>query len=384
LRRPGLIALWVALALLLAGLGALALRACGINLFGWQLFDACPVATPAPVAADPLAAEKARQELLEEQLHRLRLALTQLPDCPPPPEPPPEPEPPPPPVPAPPPPPVPVPAPPPRVPAPLPAPAPAPVPAPLPAPVPAPAPAPPPAPAPAPQNSEEACSQVPPEERNIDLYLLVDVSASFEDDMPAIRRTLQDLIARQAAGRLKGRVRIGLGTFEDKPSSSAPDVYTYRHHQDLTEDYAQVLAQLRRTSTYGNYDVPEAQLEALLEAATRAGQIGFADDAARFIVLVTDADYHEPGDYDAPPEDGRPDGDPTNEDYPSVAQVRRALEAADIVPLILAAGGEVGTYRDLARELGRGSVSALSGTSENLLQALNGAIAAVCGDGLTQ
>jgi hypothetical protein len=225
---------------------------------------------------------------------------------------------------------------------------------------------------------------VPPEERNIDLYLLVDVSASFEDDMPAIRRTVQDLIARQAAGRLNGTVRIGLGTFEDKPEARAPNAYTYKHHANLTEDYAKILASLRQTSTYGNYDKPEAQLEALLEAAGRAGSIGFAPGAARFIVLVTDADYHQQGDYAAPPEDGRPDGNPTNEDYPSVGQVRAALQGNDIVPLFLIAGGKEGTYRRLAKELGGGSVSSLSSSSANLLQALDSAVTQVCGEGFVQ
>ncbi|HKY95411.1 MAG TPA: VWA domain-containing protein, partial [Kiloniellales bacterium] len=272
-------------------------------------------------------------------------------------------------------------------PAPAPAPAPAPPPAPAPAPVPAPTPPPPapaPAPAPAPQSTEEACTEVPPEERIVDLYLLVDVSASFEDDMPAIRRTVQDLIARQAAGRLNGKVRVGLGTFEDKPESRAPNAYTYRHHANITEDFAKILASLRQTSTYGNYDKPEAQLEALLEAAGRAGSLGFSPGAARFVVLVTDADYHEQGDYNAPPEDGRADGNPTNEDYPAVGQVRAALQGNDVVPLFLIAGGKESTYRKLAKELGGGSVASLSSTSENLLQALNQAVEQVCGEGLVK
>lgn len=202
--------------------------------------------------------------------------------------------------------------------------------------------------------------------------------------MPAIRSTVQDLIARQAAGRLKGKVRLGLGTFEDKPSGQAPDIYTYKHHASLTEAFAEVLKSLRRTSTYGNYDVPEAQLEAMLEAAGRAGSIGFKQGAARFLVVVTDAAYHEAGDYSGPPEDGRADGDPTNEDYPSVAQVRAALAGSDLIPLFLVAGGEEGTYRDLVRQLGRGTVARLDGSSQNLLQALDSAVEKVCGEGIVQ
>ena len=200
--------------------------------------------------------------------------------------------------------------------------------------------------------------------------------------MPAIRRTIQDLIARQAAGRLNGKVRVGLGTFEDKPDPRAPDAYTYKHHANITDNFAAILSSLRKTSTHGNYDQPEAQLEAMLEAAGRAGSIGFSPGAARFIVVVTDADYQQQGDYSAPPEDGRADGDPTNEDYPSVGQVRTILQNNDIVPLFLIAGGKEGTYRRLAKELGRGSVASLSSSSENLLEALDKVVEQVCGEGL--
>jgi hypothetical protein len=231
---------------------------------------------------------------------------------------------------------------------------------------------------------EEICRSQPPEDRKVDLYLLLDASGSFQDDLPAIRATLQDLIRRAAAGKLQGEVRLGLGSFIDKPIGPYPSLYTYKHHHALTTDFAKVLAALRTLDITENYDEPEAQLEAMLEAAGRVGQIGYTDDAQRILVVITDEDYHRAGDYPAPPEDGKADGNALNEDYPSVAQVRRALEAAGITPLFLVTGNAVPYYRPLASQLGRGSVFSITETSENLLQALSQGVEEICGDGLSQ
>ena len=231
---------------------------------------------------------------------------------------------------------------------------------------------------------EQACRDIPPEERKVDLYLLLDASGSFNDDLPAIRSTVQDLIRQAAQGKLKGKIRLGLGSFIDKPLPPYPQLYTYKHHQSLTEDFSAVLKALRGIDIYENYDEPEAQLEAMLEAAGRAGAIGYADDAEKLLVVITDADYHRAGDFPSPAEDGKADGNALNEDYPSVAQVRRALERADLTPLFLVTADAAGYYRNLVAQLGRGSVSVISSNSSNLLAGLDQGVKQVCGEGLSE
>jgi hypothetical protein len=349
-RRRGLILglVWGAFALVLAGIGALMLHSCGLHLFGSTIFDFCPAAAEAP--EDPpndLLVLVAERDSLEDRVHRLRLEVALVDDCPvpapqvaekePEPEPEPEPE------------------------------------------VAENEPEPEPEPEP-----EEICRTQPPEDRKVDLYLLLDASGSFQDDLPAIRATLQDLIRRAAAGKLQGQVRLGLGSFIDKPIGPYPSLYTYKHHQGLTTDFGKVLAALRTIDITENYDEPEAQLEAMLEAAGRVGQIGYTDDAQRIMVVITDEDYHRAGDYPAPPEDGKADGNALNEDYPSVGQVRRALEAAGITPLFLVTDGAASHYRNLVSQLGRGTVARITESSDNLLQALSQGVEEICGDGLAQ
>jgi hypothetical protein len=349
-RRRGVILglIWGAFALVLGGIAALMLHSCGLRLFGETLFDFCPVEAQAPPAPpQQLLLLAAERDSLEDRVHRLRLEVAMVDDCP----------------------------------------------------VPAPQVAekepepqvaekePEKQPEKAPEKKpepEEICRNQAPEDRKVDLYLLLDSSGSFQDDLPSIRKTMQDLIRRAAAGKLQGQVRLGLGSVIDKPIGPYPDLYTYKHHQALTTDFAKVLAALRTVDITENYDEPEAQLEAMLEAAGRSGAIGFTDDAQRIMVVITDEDYHRAGDYPAPPEDGKADGNPLNEDYPSVAQVKRALENAGITPLFLVTDHAVPFYRQLAKQLGRGTVVSISDTSENLLESLSQGVEEICGDGLAQ
>jgi hypothetical protein len=339
------VAAWLALTLILGALAVVTLHGCGIRLFGSTLLDFCP---DEPELADgpppELLVEWERAERLDERLQNLKLEVAAIDYCPPPPEEqvaelpeekppekppekkPPEEKPP----------------------------------------------------------EEQACRDIPPEERKVDLYLLLDASGSFNDDLPAIRSTVQDLIRQAAQGKLKGKIRLGLGSFIDKPLPPYPQLYTYKHHQSLTEDFAAVLKALRGIDIYENYDEPEAQLEAMLEAAGRAGAIGYADDAEKLLVVITDADYHRAGDFPSPAEDGKADGNALNEDYPSVAQVRRALERADLTPLFLVTADAAGYYRNLVAQLGRGSVQVISSNSSNLLAGLDQGVKQVCGEGLSE
>lgn len=83
------IPLWLALMLILGGIGWRAIAGCGIAwVDGQPIFDYCPE----PPEPDPrlalLDAERERESELEDALHRLRLTLIDAPDCPLPPEPP--------------------------------------------------------------------------------------------------------------------------------------------------------------------------------------------------------------------------------------------------------------------------------------------------------
>ena len=131
-------------------------------------------------------------------------------------------------------------------------------------------------------------------------------------------------------------------------------------------------------------DAPEAQLEALMQLALRPVEVGFRTDSARFVVLFTDAPFHIAGDGAAAgiltPNNGDAiiNGTPpgTGEDYPMIAQVKSALQAANIIPIFAIAGGYESTYQGLVGDLGRGTVVTLTSNSSNVVAAVTAGLTA--------
>lgn len=124
------------------------------------------------------------------------------------------------------------------------------------------------------------------------------------------------------------------------------NAYVYQTNQSLTDNENLVLSAINYLSFQTQADEPEAQLDALLQAATSAG---FRDDTTRFIVLTTDASYHE--------------GSP----HTTVSQVKAALEDASVIPIFAVTPGVVSTYQGLVAELGVGAVVSLNSDSSDLV-----------------
>ncbi|MCB1434263.1 MAG: hypothetical protein KDK75_17680, partial [Alphaproteobacteria bacterium] len=152
----------------------------------------------------------------------------------------------------------------------------------------------------------------------------------------------------------------------------------------LTSVAADLTATYNAMTTLNGLDAPEAQIEALMQLALRTSEVGFRADSARFVVLFTDAPFHVAGDGAAAgittPNngdailDGTPEG--TGEDYPMIAQLKSALEAANIIPIFAIAGGFQSTYQALADQLGRGTVVTLTANSSNVVDAITAGITA--------
>ena len=218
----------------------------------------------------------------------------------------------------------------------------------------------------------------------LDFFLVTDLSGSFSDDLPSLKSN-GDVIADavQASGT---DVRFGVGSFVDKPVGpfGGSGDYVYRTDQALTASDTSFDKALDRLSIYSGSDGPEAQLEALLQTAVRAGEIGYRAGSSRIVMLTTDASYHKAGDYAVkPPNDGDAilDGTPpgTGEDYPTIALLKAALAKSGIIPVFAVTAGVVPIYQDLVTQLGRGTVVTLTSDSANLSDAVREAVAKVTG-----
>lgn len=217
----------------------------------------------------------------------------------------------------------------------------------------------------------------------MDVYLLQDLSNSLRDALPNTRRMSLDLIASHEAGALGADVRVGLGSFADKPFPPYGEPgrdYVFKPHQPLSDD----LDRFRRTVdglqvAHGGASVEEAQFEAMIEALD--ADVGFRPDAAKFMIVITDQPAFTAGAWpDAPaPHDGRGDGVWDDEDYPSADQVSDALDRVGVTPVFLVSdAGVLPFYRDFIARHGAGAAIALSRDSEHLMDTLLSGLRAAC------
>jgi hypothetical protein len=214
--------------------------------------------------------------------------------------------------------------------------------------------------------------EVPPK---LDLFLMVDLSGSYWDDLPVIKNLAPGIFDDV-------RVDIpdslfGLGSFVDFPfpvwgSTIFPD-YAYRLDQDLTATKATWLAAVNAMSTRDGYDFPESQYEALYQAATGLGKdlpgtvgdipsgqnASFRDGATSVIAITTDAAFHNPGDG----------GGPFPYPGPSQAVTAAALNAKNIKVIAIKAPGSTGQMDAIANATG-GSVQTTGNTSEEIADAI--------------
>ncbi|MDJ0718845.1 MAG: hypothetical protein QNJ54_32230 [Prochloraceae cyanobacterium] len=224
----------------------------------------------------------------------------------------------------------------------------------------------------------------------LDIMLTQDLSGSFFNDLPQLKgnggqyaQLYDNLVTDRGLD-----AQFGIASFIDKPKSpfGRSGDFVYRTDLTVTDSKTDLINTVNSLSARGGADFPEAQLEALLQIGLRAeGEVGYRaqsgepDDTQRFLVLSTDASFHNAGDFaSAGPNNGDEvlDGTPpgTGEDYPTIDQVKSALEAADIFPIFSVTSDQIATYENLVTQLGFGDVVELAPDSNNLANAVIGAL----------
>ena len=211
----------------------------------------------------------------------------------------------------------------------------------------------------------------------LNVQFLQDLTGSFADDIAMVRALVPDIMTALQA--IQGGAAFGVSSFRDKAIGtfgSAGD-WVYRTDATMGTTPAALTAAYGAMVASGGNDLPEAQLEALMQLGLRAGtEIGFQSNAARFVVLFTDASYHVAGDgaaagiTTANNGDAILDGGGIGEDYPVIGLVKSALDAANIIPIFAVTGGFETTYQNLVTGLGRGTVVTLAANSSNVVTAI--------------
>ncbi|RJF80529.1 hypothetical protein D3874_25710 [Oleomonas cavernae] len=210
----------------------------------------------------------------------------------------------------------------------------------------------------------------------LDVQFLQDLSGSFGDDIATVRGLVPSIVT--ALRGVQTDSLFGASTFIDKPVSpfGAAGEWVYAQALGLTADTAALTATYNGMVIRNGADEPESQIEALMQLALHAGDVGYRADSARFAVLFTDAPFHQAGDGAAggitTPNngDGLTPGNGALEDYPTIAQLSVALTAANLIPIFAIANGYESVYQGLVTTLGRGAVVTLTADSSNVVAAI--------------
>lgn len=217
----------------------------------------------------------------------------------------------------------------------------------------------------------------------LDVQFLQDLTGSFGDDIATVRGLVPQIVSALQAVQVDSR--FGVTSFVDKPVSpfGATGEWVYNLELGMTADPAALASTYNALAIRYGADAPESQIECLMQVALHTVETGFRADSARFVVLFTDAPYHQAGDGAAAgittPNNGdnQTPGNGALEDYPLVQQVRTAIEAANIIPIFAVANGNESTYQGLVGNLGRGAVVSLTSNSSNIVSAITAGMAAV-------
>lgn len=169
--------------------------------------------------------------------------------------------------------------------------------------------------------------QLPPVPGPLDVYFLMDTTASMDDAIDGLRESIQQIIDSLATSHLD--VQMGLGDFRDV--DHVTDSYVYRRDAAIGPPGPALARGLESLSTHGGIDEPEGDTIALVEAVTGKGRPGlvppgqdarFRKGSTKVILLVTDAPMHK-----EPPV------------YPTLAEVDAALGPVRVLGISVGSAG---------------------------------------------
>ncbi|XP_071440832.1 integrin beta-PS-like [Hetaerina americana] len=233
------------------------------------------------------------------------------------------------------------------------------------------------------------------EDYPVDLYYLMDLSASMSDDKDTLS-LLGDQIAHEM-NQLTSNFRLGFGSFVDKiamPFVSTVPVklkkpcekngqpcdppYTFKNHMPLTLNTKSFKDEVKRTRVSGNLDAPEGGLDALMQVIVCKNEIGWRMKARHLIVFSTDAQFHLAGDGKlagvVEPNDGLCH---LNEnmnythgllmDYPSISQINAKAQEHNMNIIFAVVKNVIHDYKELSYRINGASYGQLSKDSSNVV-----------------
>lgn len=234
------------------------------------------------------------------------------------------------------------------------------------------------------------------EDYPVDIYYLMDLSASMVDDLEMIK-DLGSTLSQEMA-KLTSKFRMGFGSFVEKPvlpfikiteeelsnpcstvGITCPPTFGYKHVLSLTSStnkFNQIIAQQRVSA---NIDVPECGFDAVMQAAVCGDKIGWRNDSMRLLVFVSDADSHFGMDSRMAgiviPNDGQCHLDANNEyskstvqEYPTLGQLVDKVVENNILLIFAVTEEQKHNYKNYANLIPGATVGVVARDSRNILE----------------
>ncbi|XP_018597004.1 integrin beta-6 [Scleropages formosus] len=234
------------------------------------------------------------------------------------------------------------------------------------------------------------------EDYPVDMYYLMDLSASMFDDLQTIKN-LGSTLSKEMA-KLTSKFRLGFGSFVEKPvlpfikitpaelenpcrsvGTTCLPTFGYKHVLSLTSSAEKFNEIISSQQVSGNVDIPECGFDAIMQAAVCGDKIGWRNDSMRLVVFVSDADSHFGMDSKMSgiviPNDGKCHLDSNNEyskstimEYPTLGQLIDKLVENNILLMFAVTANQKSNYENYANLIPGATVGVLEHDSRNILE----------------
>ncbi|KAK1165722.1 integrin beta-6 isoform X1 [Acipenser oxyrinchus oxyrinchus] len=234
------------------------------------------------------------------------------------------------------------------------------------------------------------------EDYPVDVYYLMDLSASMVDDLETIKE-LGTTLSKEMA-KLTSNFRLGFGSFVEKPvlpfirktpeelKNPCKDVdqfclptFGYKHVLPLTDSAERFNEIITDQQVSANIDIPECGFDAIMQAAVCGDKIGWRNDSMHLLVFVSDADSHFGMDSKMSgiviPNDGQCHLDSNDEyskstvlEYPTLGQLIDKLVENNILLIFAVTEDQRNNYENYAKLIPGATVGILQSDSRNILQ----------------
>ncbi|XP_005466891.1 integrin beta-6 isoform X1 [Oreochromis niloticus] len=234
------------------------------------------------------------------------------------------------------------------------------------------------------------------EDYPVDMYYLMDLSASMVDDLKMIK-DLGSTLSKEMA-KLTSKFRMGFGSFVEKPllpfikiteeelvnpcsrvDDTCLPTFGYKHVLSLTSNTSKFNEIIAVQHISANIDDTECGFDAIMQAAVCGDKIGWRNDSMRLLVFVSDGNSHFGMDSRLAgiviPNDGQCHLDANNEyskstvhEYPTLGQLIDKLVENNILLIFAVTEDQKDNYMNYANLIPGATVGVVAKDSRNILE----------------